>query len=172
MKRRLFTVRKENMLDDVRWKAKSTLLAVAATIGLLAVAAPAHAVTIKGSDTGLMYHINKPKKDIDVTSDGSRKSSLDPAFIRRLRVIDGGRQVAYVQAGSTGQGDTQEQCDRRANFINALFKLAGEKLDEGDLESAATAAIIADQQVHDAQSAGCFIIWKAGLPPEPEPEIG
>ena len=87
-------------------------------------------------------------------------------------MIDAGEQVAYLQVGSTGQGDSEEECNNRGNLINAWYALAAAAVGHEDWKSVSNAADNADEEYEAALDAGCFIVYKQGPPPEPEPQIG
>lgn len=149
------------------FKTRTVVCLVAASISLL-LAAPAQALTIKGSSTDRMVHINKPKKDVDLRIRSADGRSVVP-------LIDAGEQVAYVQVGSTGQGDSEEECNDRGDLINSWLGLVSAALAWGDAEGDAAALnasanILEEEEA--ALDAGCFIVYKQGPPPEPEPEVG
>ena len=149
------------------FKARSAVVLVAASVSLL-LAAPAQALTIKGSSTDRMVHLNKPKKDVELRIRSADGRSVVP-------LIDAGEQVAYAQAGSTGQGESEEECNNRGDLINAWLAVANAALAWGDAEGDAafvnaSANMMAEEEA--ALDAGCFIVYRQGPPPEPEPEIG
>ena len=146
------------------FKARIVVLLVAAPISLL-LAAPAQALMIKGSSTDLMVHINKPKKDVEL-----RIRSADGRSV--VTLIDAGEQVAYVEVGSTGLGESEEDCNYRGDLINAWDAQTTAAIANGDYESAENWINNATAEHEAALEAGCFIVVKQGPPPEPEPEIG
>ncbi|AEF39989.1 hypothetical protein [Hoyosella subflava] len=62
-----------------------------------------------------------------------------------------------LQAGATGQGETQAQCDRRAAAINSWYDELDAQTFAGNHEAAATANNNAEALADDALSAGCFL---------------
>lgn len=72
--------------------------------------------------------------------------------------------MVYVQAGATGQGESQEQCDQRAELINNWTELGHSAANFGDFESAMLAWGNAIEEVENAENAGCFIVFKKASP--------
>jgi len=135
------------------------VVTAAVSVGLLAGANPVQAVTIKGSTTEIKVHITKPKRDADLKIRSSEGSFTVP-------LIDNGVLVTRISAGSTGQGDSQEECDTRAALANGWLELAGIAHEDGDLETHVGLLNNFAEEIEDALDAGCFIVYKE-RPSEP-----
>ena len=77
------------------FKARTAVLLAVTAISLLWTA-PAQALTIKGSSTDVMVHLNKPKKDVDL----------------RIRSADGRSVVPLIDAGEQSPTFRSDPPDR------------------------------------------------------------
>ena len=145
-------------------KSRAALVAAIAAVAVLGAIGAAQAVTVKGTTTEVMAHLNKPKQDVDLRF----RSSGDVSVVH---VIDHAELTAHATAAGEGDGATQEACARRASLINRrayeiiaiLIGLAG---DHRDYESAEAAMLRMVAEIEETLEDGCSIAYEEGPPPD------
>lgn len=149
-------------------KIRTTLIVAVVSVGLLASVGSARGLTVKGSTTEIMAHINKPNEDLDLRFRSSAVSVVS--------VIDGAELVSHATAGGTGDGSTDEACASRARLINSrayeiIAILIGLRSGHGDWQSAKAATRGMVDEIEAAVGDGCSIGYEEGPPPEDDPVL-
>lgn len=131
---------------------RRAIIVLAVCVGVVALAAPVQALTVKGSTTDIKWHFSKPKQDAIL-------KIRTPEGRSTIQVIDAGELVARVSTGSTGQGESEEECADRGRVLNLWLDLMNSSYHDNDMETAAAAGYGFAQESEDALAAGCFIVY-------------
>lgn len=134
-------------------KFHTALIVIAVSVGTLAFATPAQGLTVKGSTTDVKVHFSKPQLDATLKVRSPEGNST-------IQIIDAGEVLSRIQAGATGQGDSDEECGQRADLMNSL--LAG--MDAAGAGHQWDAVFAFGEQFADeteaALDAGCFVVYE------------
>ena len=151
-------------------KMRVRTAAVTAGLAMLAVAGSAGAATVGGSSSYTVKHnVAITKGTFNVTS--LAKSVKGPTVV--TPIARGGEIVVFFDAGSTGDGPfSDDTCRSGAQLMNEFAELAHESWLSGNQEGAVEADNEVQEIEEDLLNGGCFIVYRQGPPPEPEPEIG
>jgi hypothetical protein len=146
--------------DQPRGKALLALVALPLALVTVELAEPAGATTVKGSTTDVRIHLSKPTRSAYLWMRAPEGTSVTP-------LIENSTTVAYADAGATGQGATDEECEVLAGRINLWNAVMEGAFATDDFETATEAAAAANHAIEETESAGCFIVWKQRPDEEP-----
>lgn len=159
-------------------RTRITLAVPAALLAAMVPAVPAPAipsvpgqppaVRLQGAATTVTVTRPKGTRDVYVRAT-TLKRTLGGALMRStsgtpIRVtvtrpmIRGGRVVAKVSAGATGQGASQATCDRAANVINQWDTFVGGAMANNDWASVSIGAANFEEAIEAALDVGCFVV--------------
>ena len=133
-------------------------------VGLLAMSAPAPAITVKGSTTDVMIHVTKPTQSVEARIRSEEGRSVVP-------LIEDGTLIALVDAGATGQGPaSQEDCDSYADMMNNWADLMNVAAADNQWDAVSNAGANFAEEHEEAVSQGCFVVFsrRSEEPPPPE----
>jgi hypothetical protein len=134
-------------------KFHTALIVTAVSVGTLAFATPAQGLTVKGSTTDVKVHFSKPQHDAIL-------KVRSPEDHSTIQVIDAGEVVARIQAGATGQGDSDEECGHRADLMNIALDSMNLAAANNDWPAAGAFGEDFAYENEAALDAGCFVVYE------------